>query len=76
MKILKDLVRKNGKLYSISTNCRGVEMKLKDSYKIIDSALSQFHEMFGTPKKKEAIPYKYFSLENVENNDLISIEYL
>ena len=75
MKVLKELVRKNGKLYCLGTNCKGVEMKLKDSYKIIDSAFSQFHKMFGTPSKKEAIPYLYYTLENVSNNDLIDINY-
>ena len=75
MKVMKDLVRKNGKLYSLGTNYRGVEMMLKDSYKIIDSALSQFHKMFGTPNKKEAIPYKYYTLQNIANNDLIHLNY-
>lgn len=74
---IKSRCEKDGQLYNIVCVYKGKEIELRDSYKILPFALSEFGKEFDLPKdirKKEAIAYDYYTREN--NNKIIpTIEY-
>lgn len=65
---------KNNILYSVKITHRNRTIELRDSYKILPFALKKFQKEFNLDeqyKKKEAINYTYYTVEN--NNKRINI---
>jgi hypothetical protein len=71
---IKNICEKDKQIYSVIIIHKNQEVELRDSYKIIPFALSQFQGVFELGEKfgkKEAISYEYYTREN--NNKRINI---
>lgn len=69
-------ITKNGAIYQISACFNNFNIKIKDSYKLITEPLRKFPKMFKLQSKKEAMPYKFYNNDNIEdilNNKLYNI---
>jgi hypothetical protein len=59
---------KDGQLYEVTIKYNGVQIRLRDSFKLINVALYKFPGIFGLPenlKKQEAIAYKYYTVDTM-----------
>lgn len=59
--VVRSLIEKDGTLYEAIIVHRGIQIVLRDSYKLIPMPLSGFPEMFGLESVKEVMPHKAFS---------------
>lgn len=64
---LRSYCKSGGTLYSVKLKYKGYKIELRDSYKLIPFALSKFNKSFNLGdeySKKEAIAYKFYTIEN------------
>lgn len=62
----KNTVMKDGKVYSQGLNFKGTEIKILDTYKMIQSKLENFPKQFGFKNiEKEYMPYQIYTEETV-----------
>lgn len=67
---VSSICRKNGAFYACKFNYFGINIEIKDSLKIIPTALKNIPKMFNLPTqyhKNEAIAYEYHTLERINN---------
>jgi hypothetical protein len=62
---VKSMLEKGGTLYEATIKHRGVQIVIRDSYKLVPAPLAKFPEMFGFETIKEAMPHKAFTREAV-----------
>ena len=63
---IADVCQKENLLYTATIFHKGVEIILKDSYKLIQHPLRDFKKLFNLEEgKKEAIPYNFYTRENI-----------
>ena len=72
---IRFVMKKNNLLYSSTICHKGREIKLRDSYKLIQSPLSGFSKMFDLDmSKREAIPYNFYTVETISNKAHVHVD--
>lgn len=72
----KNTVMKDGKVYSQGLNFKGTEIRILDTYKMIQTKLENFPKQFGFKNiEKEYMPYQIYTEETVLN-PIVSFEKL
>lgn len=73
----KSCCQKEGNIYSVRIIHYGYEIELRDSYKLMNTSLSKFSDVFGlNNKKQEAIAYEFYDFENIHKTKHSVAEYM
>ena len=69
-----DIMENSGVFYNRYMK-KNINIVIKDSYKLIPMKLKMFSEIFKLKCEKEVMPYKIYSKENIENNNIDLLEF-
>ena len=70
----ENLIYRNGQFYQSKSKYYGVDIEIKDSHKLISSALKNFKKMFKLKVKKEIMPYELYDLRNPLENRYVELD--
>ena len=72
---ISSICKKNNQLYACTIYHKRRKIVLRDSFKLISKPLRDFQKMFQLPEgKKEAIPYDYYTVDNILLDKMIPID--
>ena len=72
---IRSVMKKNNLIYGCAIYHKGRQIKLRDSYKLIQAPLADFSKMFDLDmSKREAIPYNFYTMETVSNRAHVNVD--